>query len=223
MITTAHRTFADLRDIDWNDTGSIVTGCQPAYDAITQDPDLFTALLRRIPDDPALAPMCERYDFMDKLVLYADGGIRVRLHLYRSGYFDRPHHHRWPFFSGIYRGQYLHRIFGADTDFDEHTDARTLKPIMERIERPGSSYALHHTTVHTVQADADTISILVRGPATRDSFLILDTDSGKSLRVFGAAQETPEQRAAKQMTPSQLTDTIVRVRQLTGLATSQEH
>jgi len=222
MITTAHAAFLDLADLDWNDTGAILDGCQPVYDAITTEPGLLSALLDAIPGDPTLTGMCERYDFLDKLVLHADGDIRIRLHLYRSGYYDRPHHHRWSFFSGIYRGQYLHRIFGADTDFGEHTDPRALTPILVRRERPGSSYALDHTTVHTVQADADTISILVRGPATRDRFLILDTENGTCFWVYGAAGETPEQRAAKQMKPGQLADTIRRVKHLTGLTDPQE-
>ncbi|MGH3901467.1 MAG: hypothetical protein ACRDTA_25070 [Pseudonocardiaceae bacterium] len=39
----------------------------------------------------------------------------------------------------------------------------SLLPIHERLEQPGSTYALHHTSVHTVQAEADTISLLVSG------------------------------------------------------------
>lgn len=161
--------------------------------------------------------MCERYDFLDKLVLYADGEIRVRLHRYRAGYYDRPHLHRWSFFAGIARGRYLHRIFGADTAFGDHTDARTLKPLVERWERPGSTYALDHTTVHTVRGDADTISILVRGPATSDRFLILDAETGTSFWVYGAANETPAQRARKQMTPSQIATTIAEIRTIMRL------
>jgi|SRR5450759_361944 len=208
-----------LNDIDWTDTGSILTGCQPVYDAVTTEPGLLARLLDRTLDDPHLAGMCERYDFLDKLVLFDDPDTRarIRLHLYRPGYFDRPHHHRWSFFAGIYRGRYVHRIFGRDGDFGEHTDPRQLIPILERVERPGSSYALDHTTVHTVQAEADTLSILVRGPATRDRFLILDAEAGRSFWVYGAADETPEQRAAKRMTHAQLAATINRVRILTAL------
>jgi predicted metal-dependent enzyme (double-stranded beta helix superfamily) len=216
-----HPTFQALAAIDWTSTASILAGCTPAYDAITADPALLARLLDHLPGDGHLAPMCERYDFLDKLVLHDDTAaqVRVRLHLYRPGYFDRPHPHRWDFFAGIYRGSYLHRIFGRATDFNEDTDPRTLRPLIERIEGPGSTYALDHDTVHTVQAEADTISILIRGPATADRFLILDAETGRSFWVYGAAHETPLQRAAKQMTASQLTDTITRVRQLTGLDT----
>lgn len=221
MTSPLHPAFAALASINWTSTASILLGCTPVYDAVTAEPALLDHLLERLSADDRLAAMCERYDFLDKLVLYDDPAaqVRVRLHLYRAGYFDRPHPHRWDFFAGIYRGSYRHRIFGSDTEFGEDTDPRALRPLVERVERPGHTYALHHTTVHTVQAEADTISILVRGPATSDRFLILDAEEGRSFWVYGAANETPEQRAAKQMSTTQLAATIHRVRALTGIGT----
>ncbi|MGH3939545.1 MAG: hypothetical protein ACRDTG_13125 [Pseudonocardiaceae bacterium] len=64
---------------------------------------------------------------------------------------------RWSFASHILRGGYVHRIFGRDDQFGEDTDPTSLRPIHERLERPSSTYALHHTSVHTVQAEADII------------------------------------------------------------------
>ena len=152
--------------------------------------------------------MCERYDFLDKLVLHdmPDAGVRIRLHLYRDGYYDRPHNHRWSFASRIICGQYGHRIFGTDDAFTEDTDPATLRPLCERTETPGSTYALHHASVHTVQASGGTISLLIRGPAAKDRFLILDRADGGSFWAYGAASETPQQRAAKTTTPAILHD-----------------
>lgn len=160
--------------------------------------------------------MCERYDFLDKLVLHdlREHGVRVRLHLYRGGYFDRPHNHRWSFASLILRGRYRHKIFGRDDTFDESTDPATLVPIHERVEKQGDHYVLHHRSVHTVQADADTVSLLVRGPAAKQRFLILDRETNGFFWVYGAADETPEQRASKRMTPAQLEDSVHRARVL---------
>ncbi|MFI6883896.1 hypothetical protein [Streptosporangium canum] len=217
--TLPHPSFQALRGaIDWNDTSSILTGCTPIFDAFTSDPHLLQTLLESLPGDPHLADMCERYDFLAKLVLHdePEAGVRIRLHLYREGFFDRPHNHRWPFYAGILHGSYLHRVFGRDDSFDDSTDPDTLRPILERVERPGCAYALQHTSVHTVQAQADTISLLVRGPAAKDRFLILDRLRGGSFWVYGAAQETPEQRAGKRMTADQLAATIARVRLLTA-------
>jgi hypothetical protein len=56
---------------------------------------------------------------MRKLVLHddADLGVRLRLHLYRGGFFDRPHNHRWSFASRILHGGYRHRLFGRDDQY----------------------------------------------------------------------------------------------------------
>jgi hypothetical protein len=211
--------LAGLRHVDWDDTGSILAGCTPALDAITSIPAVLDDLLETLLTDPRLQAMCERYDFLDKLVLHdmPDVGVRVRLHLYRDGYYDRPHNHRWSFASRILRGQYGHRIFGTDAALTEDTDPATLQPLCERTETPGSTYALHHASVHTVQASEDTVSLLIRGPAAKDRFLILDRPAGSSFWAYGAASETPQQRAAKTMTPPVLHDAIGRARTLASL------
>jgi hypothetical protein len=214
-VAASHPSFHDLDAVNWDDTGSILRTAEAIFDATTSASGLLTALLDNLTTAAHLRSMCEGYDFMDKLVLYdsPDHQIRLRLHLYRPGYFDRPHNHRWPFASRILRGSYLHRLYGRDDQFTEDTDPDQLTPILERVERPGSTYALHHTSVHTVQAEADSISLLLRGPAAKDRFLILDKTAG-SFWVYGAAQETPATRASKIMNPVQLDQTIARVREL---------
>lgn len=219
-MTTAPPALPGLGNIDWDDTGSILAGCTPAFDAIT--PAVLNGLLETLLADPRLQAMCERYDFLDKLVLHdmPDAGVRIRLHLYRDGYYDRPHNHRWSFASRILCGQYGHRIFGTDDAFTEDTDPATLRPLCERTETPGSTYALHHASVHTVQASGGTISLLIRGPAAKDRFLILDRAAGGSFWAYGAASETQQQRAAKTMTPAILHDAIDRARILARLDTT---
>ncbi|MFD5089220.1 hypothetical protein ACFWMR_01370 [Amycolatopsis thailandensis] len=216
MTSSPHPSFAALGHIDWNDTTSILRGCTPVFQSLASDPLLLSALVAGIADDSHLADMCEGYDFMHKLVLYdaTDLGVRLRLHVYREGFFDRPHNHRWSFASHILRGGYTHRIFGRDDQFGEDTDPDSLLPIHERFEQPGSTYALHHTSVHTVQAEADTISLLVRGPSAKQRFLIVDAAAGGFFWVYGAAQESPEQRASKRLTRDQLANTITRIQRL---------
>jgi len=216
MTATPHPSFVGLDTIDWDDTTSILRGCTPVLDAFARERSLLGDLVGRVADDPKLAELCEGYDFMHKLVLHDTGasGVRVRLHLYQRGFFDRPHNHRWSFASHILRGGYRHRIYGRDDTFDEHTDPASLTPIHERFEGPGATYVLHHTSVHTVEAAADTLSLLIRGPAAKHRFLILDAVTGGFFWVTGAAQETPEQRARKRLDPDQLTATITRAQQL---------
>lgn len=221
-IAVPHPTFQNLDAVNWDDTTSILPASEAIFDALGGTSGLLDVLLENLGTDPHLRPMCEGYDFMDKLVLYdsPDHQIRLRLHLYRRGYFDRPHNHRWPFASRILRGSYLHRVYGRDDQFTEDTDPDQLTPILERVEHVGSTYALHHTSVHTVQAKADSISLLLRGPAAKDRFLILDKAQG-SFWVYGAAQETPQTRATKQMAPDHLDRTIVRVQALTTANTKE--
>jgi hypothetical protein len=215
MTSPPHPSFAALGQIDWNNTTSILRGCTPLFDTLRSDPTLLATLVAGVAEDSDLADMCEGYDFMHKLVLYdaAELGARLRLHIYQAGFFDRPHNHRWSFASHILRGGYVHRIFGRDDQFGEDTDPDSLLPIHERREQPGSTYALHHTSVHTVQAEADTISLLVRGPSAKQRFLILDA-AGGFFWVYGAAQESSEQRSSKRLTPDQLTHTITRIQYL---------
>ena len=157
--------FTMLGQIDWDDTTSILRGCTPVFDALSRHPTLLARLVADVAEDSHLADMCEGYDFMHKLVLYdaAEHSVRLRLHIYQAGFFDRPHNHRWSFASHILRGGYVHRIFGRDDQFGADTDPASLLPIHERREQPGSTYALHHTQrAHHVQAEADTISLLVQ-------------------------------------------------------------
>ncbi|MFB9686095.1 hypothetical protein [Amycolatopsis plumensis] len=222
MTIPPHPSFAALDDIDWDNTTSILRGCTPLFRTLAGDPALLSTLVAAVADDPHLASMCEGYDFMHKLVLYdaADLGVRLRLHVYQAGFFDRPHNHRWSFATHIFRGGYTHRVFGRDDQFGEDTDPDSLVPIHERFEQPSSTYALHHTSVHTVQAEADTISLLVRGPAAKQRFLILDAAAGSFFWVHGAAQESPEQRASKRLTPDQLAATITRIQHLIAAPSS---
>ncbi|MDN5758387.1 MAG: hypothetical protein L0H59_07615 [Tomitella sp.] len=216
MTSMPHPSLAALDTIDWDDTSSILNGCTPLFAALSDDRALLTGLVAGIADDAGLAELCESYDFMQKLVLYdaPTTGVRLRLHLYEPGFFDRPHNHRWSFASHILRGGYRHRIYGRDDNFGEDTDPAGLVPIHERLEHPGSTYALHHTSVHTVQAEADTVSLLVRGPAAKNRFLILDAAAGGFFWVYGAAHETPEQRAAKRQAPDRLAATLARAQHL---------
>jgi len=216
MTSPPHPRFTALRQIDWNDTSSILHGCTPLLDALTHERALLSGLVAEVGRDLHLAEMCEGYDFMRKIVLYdaADINVRLRLHLYQAGFFDRPHNHRWSFASRILRGGYTHRIYGRDDQFSEDTDPNRLVPIHERVEQPGSTYALHHTSVHTVQAEADTISLLIRGPSAKQRFLIIDAAAGGFFWVYGEAQESSKQRASKRLAPDLLDQTLARVQKL---------
>lgn len=195
-----------LHGLDWDDTPAVAAAAATAFDALTANRwQRLLALADAVPGTPQLAGMCERYDFLNKLVLHnsPEHGYRVRLHLFRGGYFDRPHNHRWPFAATILTGSYQHTQYSTDVPFAT-ADPRTLRTISVRTERPGDQYALHHTAIHSVRAATGTISLVLRGPATADSFRIIDTDRTSSFTVRGAASETSKERDTKRMRPDQL-------------------
>jgi len=192
-----------LRALDgaggWDDIDTVEAAAREALDALAGDPSVIRAVLRDIPGTPALLALCEHYDILDKIVLHDDpAGFRVRLHVFLPGYFDRPHNHRWSYASTILRGSYRHYLFG-NVELGDGIAPGSLDAVMVRQETPGSAYALHHSMVHAVVAEPWTVSLVVRGPAVKDRFLVMDRKTGESWWQYGAAQEPAEDAAKKRM------------------------
>ena len=195
-----------LRSLDWEDTDAVEAAAAKALTMLTSQWRMLRDILLDLPERPDLLGLCEHYDILDKIVLHDDpSGVRVRLHVFQPGYFDRPHNHRWSYASAILRGQYRHYLFG-DADPDETIDPASLKALMVRDEQPGSTYALHHTMVHAVVAEPYTVSLVIRGPAVKDRFLVMDRKTGQSWWQYGASQESAEDAAKKHMSVERLTE-----------------
>jgi hypothetical protein len=62
--------------------------------------------------------------------------------------------------------------------------------------------------IHSVTAHSEAVTLIVRGPAVKDRFVVTDRATGKAWWQYGAATETPEAAAAKHMTNEQLRDRI---------------
>ena len=184
---------------DWGDIDAVEAAAREVFNALAGDSGTVRAVLRDIPRTPALLALCEHYDILDKIVLHDDpAGFRVRLHVFLPGYFDRPHNHRWSYASTILRGSYRHYLFG-NIELDEHVAPGSLDAVMVRQETRGNTYALHHSTVHAVMADPYAVSLVVRGPAVKNRFLVMDRKTGESWWQYGAAQEPAEDAAKKRM------------------------
>jgi hypothetical protein len=199
-----------LERLDWDDLPAVSAACADAFALLTaRNWALLSTLLEHLPQRPDLTAMCESYDFLDKLVLHdaPAAGYRVRLHRFRPGYFDRPHNHRWTFGSMILTGAYRHVQYGDDSAFED-AGMRDLSPLQIRTERAGDFYVLHHRAVHSVTAQDGTLSLVLRGPAAKDRFRILDAVSGDSFHVSGAKDETAAQRQAKRMSADRLDQTV---------------
>ena len=158
---------------------------------------------------PSLASLCEHYDILDKIVLHDDPtGWRLRLHVFLDGYFDRPHNHRWTYTSRILTGSYTHTLYGTDHDFTDQIDVAALTPRLVRTEEPGDTYTLHHSMIHSVTAHGQAVTLIVRGPAVKDRFVVTDRLTGKAWWQYGANTESPQAADAKHMSPQHLSECI---------------
>ncbi len=195
-----------LRSLDWEETDAVEAATVKALAMLTSQQRILRGILLDLPERPDLLGLCEHYDILDKIVLHDDpSGVRVRLHVFLPGHFDRPHNHRWSYASTILRGQYRHYLFG-DADLDETINPANLKALMIRDEQPGSTYALHHTMMHAVVAEPYTVSLVIRGPAVKDRFLVMDRKTGQSWWQYGASQEPAYDAEQKRMSVERLAE-----------------
>jgi hypothetical protein len=195
-----------LRSLDWEDIDAVEHATRKAYTALAEETEPIRDALLMLPERPELLRLCEHYDILDKIVLHDDeSGVRLRLHVFLPGHFDRPHNHRWSYASTILRGDYRHYLFG-NAELDDTVEPAGLKAFQVRQEQVGNTYALHHTMVHAVVAQPYTVSMVLRGPAVKDRFLVMDRKTGKSWWQYGARDETADSAQQKRMSPERLSE-----------------
>jgi predicted metal-dependent enzyme (double-stranded beta helix superfamily) len=203
-----------LRDLDWDNLEDVSGVSAQVLQDLADHPDALKGALLALPDRPELATMCEHYDILDKAVLYNDPvtGFRVRLHVFLPGYFDRPHNHRWTYASRIMEGGYRHVLYGTDERFDDGVDPRKLAPLLLTRVNAGDMYTLHHSMIHAItDAVPHTTTLVLRGPAVKDRFVVTDRHTGESWWQYGNKHEDPAVAKAKRMTPERLTQVTDRV------------
>ncbi len=197
-----------LRDIDWNSTEAVHIATRPVLDELAADRRLLRASALAALDDKELLSLSEHYDILDKIVMFSDpSGIRLRLHVFQPGYFDRPHNHRWTYSSRLLRNRYLHRIYG-DAEIDSSLHPGKLDAVQVREEIVGSTYTLSHKAIHAVVAEPGTVSLVVRGPAVADRFLVMDAATGAAWWQYGAAHESEEDSRKKRMSRERMSEVI---------------
>ncbi|WP_061294121.1 hypothetical protein [Herbidospora cretacea] len=204
-----------LRELDWNNAAQVEAVTGDLLSALAQDTSALRQAVEAVSGDEHLQSLCEHYDILDKLVLHDDpSGFRVRLHLFGPDHYDRPHNHRWTYSARLLSGSYTHTLYGTEDGFDDTTDVAALQPLMVRTEQPGPGYTLHHSMVHAAVAQPDTVSLIVRGPAVKDRFLVTDRTTGQVWWQYGAATESAVEAAAKRMSPAMIADCTARLEKL---------
>jgi len=204
--------FTSLKGLDWTDLAAVAAASTEVLNLAANRP-LLGKLASAVIAQPDLARLCEHYDILDKIVLYDDAdGWRLRLHVFLDGYFDRPHNHRWTYTSRILSGKYTHTLYSTDHEFTDEVDVSVLTPRLVRTEEPGDTYTLHHSMIHSVTAHGEAVTLIVRGPAVKDRFVVTDRITGKAWWQYGAATETTKAAEAKRMSDNQLRTRIARLR-----------
>lgn len=199
----------DVSKTNWDDLTAVAASTGALLTVLDQDRAQLRTLADRALTDPALLGLCEHYDILDKLVLHNDPtGWRLRLHVFLPGYFDRPHNHRWTYASRILDGAYLHTNYGTDEHLGDSINPGDLVARLVRTERAGDTYVLHHSMIHSVVAEPYTTTLVARGPAVKDRFVVTDRSTGNAWWQYGAATEDPAVAAQKRMSAAQATSCL---------------
>jgi len=198
-----------IREIDWDDIETVRRLSYPLLKGLGDDPVWLGRLLASAIENPALRPMFEHYDILDKIVLYDDEetGARLRLHIFLPGYFDRPHDHRWAYTTYILSGEYEHYSY-IPKDFTDRDQIDAMLPSMVSTERSGSSYTYDSTLFHSIVAAPFTVSLILRGPAAKSQFLVVDRIEKTSWWQFGARDEDGASQDQKRMDDTRLTECL---------------
>ncbi|MDX2292332.1 MULTISPECIES: hypothetical protein [Streptomyces] len=210
-----------IRALDWQDLDRLSVELTELLAELAADGAWLAAAMENLLHTPELRDLSERLAELDKMVLINDSesGVRIRLHRFRQGYFDRPHNHRFTFGARILSGGYRHTIYGDHPDPEHDFDLERVVPTLIRRESAGSSYVIQHTLVHSVAAEPETLTLTVRGPAQKDRMLIVDRDGGTTWWQFGVKDENAAEVAKRRLTDEQILE-ITQVLRERGLTPS---
>ena len=218
MKKLLEKTLKDLEKLDWENFDEIAFKNKKILENIFNNRVIIDLLLKNVLKDDNLISLAEHYDFFDKIVLHVDkkDRFRIRLHVFSEDDSNkyRPHCHRWNYSSIILNGGYRHFIYGTEEEINENTNVKDLKPILSQEEKIGSVYTLSHKAFHSIAAKPDTVSIIIRGPAVKDRFLIMDKKTNKKWWEYGRESETIEEIRNKLMPTKELKKLIDKIYKL---------
>lgn len=193
-----------LSGIDWNRIEDVRDRSIEVLQAVASDKILLTDLVLAVAESPHLSAMCEHYDLLDKMVLldHRSTGARLRLHIFLPGNFDRPHDHRWTYTTLILKGGYRHLVYLPEEV--EQQDFACMRPSFISHLGVGDSYTFDTKLFHSVVADPFTVSLILRGPAVKNAFTVLDKERRMRWSQSSAAFEDEQTRESKRMSRQRL-------------------
>jgi hypothetical protein len=193
-VRTLEEQLRSLDAMDWEDTEAVQEKTAGVLARLANDRALLRALLEGALEDPDLLSMCEYDPVLNKIVLYSDPdrGLRLRIHVFKEGGPDRPHNHRWPFASRVLYGGYRHVLFEPESLANDDWP-KALRPLLVQDLRPGASYSLHHSMVHSLDAQPGSVSMILRGSAAKERMIVMDRHTDELWYHYGAADDKTEE------------------------------
>ena len=209
--------------VDWHDFYQASRLTREITAELAGDRVSLRQLIWAVGRDELLLGLCEKHHELSYIVLYdaTDRGLRIRLHRFTEGLEDIPHNHRFSFSSSIIGGSYVHTLYQLNQSHRENDAGWILKqppgthegvspeslhivgvdPLLTTTQDSGSSYSLHHTTIHkTAMPVENAFSIFIRGPAEKACALQLQPDEESYLWKFGRQHEDPTVISKRTMT-----------------------
>ena len=219
--------FDPLHEIDWEDMKALEAVGVPILKTLARRPALIAAAMEHVLGDAQLFARCETDEFFDRVVLF-DGRDRyfsVRLQSLVQCEEDRPHNHRASLCTMILSGGYEHHLYRSPLSWADDPDmgamaAAELTRIMVRDEKPGSTYALHHSAFHSASPSGLHFSLVLRGPSRRKRLLFFDRIGGEGAFHFhlGSKDQPLEKEEARHMSRATMLDVMAHFAALPPLA-----
>lgn len=191
QIEGAEQWCSSAGSLDWDGSFSTLPECDELVGELVRS-GLLRRLLKGLVDNPTLLAQCEQLQGIKKLVLIDDlkRDIRLRLHLFKDYAFDVAHNHKWSFHSTILKGSYIHSLHG-EVNANTRTEDIERMPVVTATKcSAGGSYFLRHNMVHSLRAEPEAITLVVRGPVAREQSLWTDFKSKNKWTHLGDETDT---------------------------------
>lgn len=162
--------LARIDDIEFGNVSAMQTVAAPLLQEIGSRRDMLRQLFESSERDEYLRSKCEKLPDMYKFVL-AESPLkhaRLRLHMFRTEYFDVPHSHRWAMTSFVISGTVTNKYYGADHDLLK-TYNNAVPPVQMCHRMPtGGVYSFDHTMIHWFHGTPGAVTLTIRGPVDKD-------------------------------------------------------
>src|ERR1700730_8585604 len=104
---------------NWDDIETVNRLSNEVFEYLLSNKKVLTNLVCNIANSKELLGMCEYDAVLNKIVLFSNEGLRLRIHIFKDRCADRIHNHRWTFSAKVLCGEYVHTIFDNNLNLSE--------------------------------------------------------------------------------------------------------